>query len=110
MMLALLRTEGRSIKHNKWMSGLKRVSYTVFTGAHHVNTIDRVTVCHEVKHPMIHSGLAEVKDGLSSQKNNNVFVALRELLMYSVAGVSCCLKILLMSRPLNNSINLTFIY
>lgn len=51
-----------------WMIGLKRVSYSIFTGVRHVNTIDSVTVWHEVKGLLMHSGLTETKEGLSSEQ------------------------------------------
>lgn len=44
------------------------VFYIIFTGACHANKIDRVTICHRVKGPLMHSGLTEVKDVLSSQR------------------------------------------
>lgn len=62
-MLSLLWTGQRSTEH-KWMSGLWRVFYSIFTGACHVNTIDRVTV----KGPIMYSGLTDVKEGLSSEQ------------------------------------------
>lgn len=67
-MLYLLWTVLRSTEHIIWMIGLKRVSYSIFTGVCHVNTIDSVTVWHEVKGPLMHSGLTETKERLSSEQ------------------------------------------
>lgn len=67
MMLYLLWTVLRSTEHIIWMIGLKHVSYSIFTGVCHVNTIDSVTVWHEVKGPLMHIGLTETKR-LSSEQ------------------------------------------